>query len=88
MALVMGALVEAAEGIAGTGNCRLRDLVPDSAGAVVGAVSVYCWARIKGSWPSRGERPVSGHSEESASIVRVSTVDHKGVDRSSSAVEP
>jgi hypothetical protein len=51
MALVMGALVEAAEGITGRGNCRLRDLIPDSAGAVIGAVSVYCWTRIRSRTP-------------------------------------
>jgi hypothetical protein len=62
MALVMGALVEAAEGITGSGNCRLRDLIPDSAGAVIGVVSVFCWARIRGIVPSRRERPVSGHA--------------------------
>jgi hypothetical protein len=62
MALVMGALIEAAEGITGTGNCRLRDLIPDSAGAVIGAVSVYCWARIRTVVLSRDERTVSGHA--------------------------
>jgi hypothetical protein len=35
--LAMGIYVELAEGITGIGNCRLRDLVPDMAGAVVGA---------------------------------------------------
>lgn len=45
--LAMGALVEAAEGMTGEGNCRLRDLVPDLAGALIGALAVYGWAKIK-----------------------------------------
>jgi hypothetical protein len=36
--LVLGAFVELAEGATQTGNCRLRDLVPDTAGAVVGTL--------------------------------------------------
>jgi hypothetical protein len=47
MTLAMGALVEAAEAITGKGNCRFRDLVPDSAGAVIGAAIVYSWIRFK-----------------------------------------
>jgi VanZ family protein len=38
--LIMGALVELAEGFAGTNHCRLRDLVPDSIGAMLGALVV------------------------------------------------
>jgi hypothetical protein len=41
--VVMGALVELAEGIAGKGHCRLRDLIPDATGAVIGAVLVMLW---------------------------------------------
>src|SRR5262245_60032221 len=33
LTIVMGALVEIAEGVTGTGNCRVRDLVPDALGA-------------------------------------------------------
>jgi hypothetical protein len=47
MTLAMGGLVEAAEGITGTGNCRLHDFVPDSAGALIGAGSVYSWIKFK-----------------------------------------
>src|SRR5881296_3116688 len=32
--LLVGALVEIAEGMTGRGHCRLRDLVPDAAGAL------------------------------------------------------
>jgi len=35
--IAMGIYVEAAEGITGDGHCRVRDLVPDIAGALLGA---------------------------------------------------
>jgi hypothetical protein len=35
--LAMGVYVELAEGITGRGHCRLRDLIPDLAGALAGA---------------------------------------------------
>ena len=35
--LVMGLLVEIIEGATGAGNCRMRDLVPDVAGALIAA---------------------------------------------------
>ncbi len=41
--LLMGALVEVAQGVTGAGNCRLRDLIPDSVGIVVGALIVTLW---------------------------------------------
>ncbi len=34
--VVMGALVELAEGVSGEGHCRLRDLLPDATGAALG----------------------------------------------------
>jgi hypothetical protein len=36
MTLAIGALVELAEGVSGAGHCRLRDLLPDGAGALLG----------------------------------------------------
>ncbi|MDQ3919483.1 MAG: VanZ family protein [Acidobacteriota bacterium] len=45
--LVMGALVEIAEGVTGKGHCRLRDLIPDSAGALIGAAVLLLWIRIR-----------------------------------------
>jgi hypothetical protein len=33
--LVMGALLEIAQGLTGQGHCRLRDLVPDATGALL-----------------------------------------------------
>ncbi len=47
--LVMGVLVELAEALTGKGHCRLRDLVPDVAGIVVGAVLVFTWQLWRGS---------------------------------------
>jgi hypothetical protein len=50
--LIMGAAVEAAQGITGEGNCRLRDLVPDTAGIFVGLAAVALWYRVrKGAGP-------------------------------------
>ena len=44
--LVMGALIEIGEGLTGAGNCRLRDLIPDTAGIVFGAAVLMLWRRI------------------------------------------
>ena len=41
--LTMGALVELAEGMSGLGHCRMRDLIPDAAGALLGAGCVLLW---------------------------------------------
>lgn len=46
---VMGLLVEIAEGMTGIHHCRMRDLIPDMAGALLGAVIVVLgramWSR-------------------------------------------
>ena len=34
--IVMGALVELAEGVSGQGHCRMRDMLPNTAGAILG----------------------------------------------------
>jgi hypothetical protein len=34
--LVMGVLVELAEGVSGQGHCRMRDILPNTAGAILG----------------------------------------------------
>ena len=44
--IVMGALVEIAEGVTGKGHCRLRDLIPDTAGALIGAGLVLLLYKI------------------------------------------
>lgn len=47
--LAIGALVELAEGASGAGHCRLRDLLPDTAGALIGwaaaATALAGWTR-------------------------------------------
>jgi hypothetical protein len=53
LTLAMGLLVEVSEGITGKGHCRLRDVVPDAAGVVIGAVVVSLW---------RHARPTGGGS--------------------------
>jgi hypothetical protein len=45
--IVMGALVEIAEGVSGNGHCRARDLIPDAAGALLGAVIVLLRNRLR-----------------------------------------
>jgi VanZ family protein len=41
--LILGVLVELAEGVTGRGNCRVRDLIPDSVGMLLGALVVTLW---------------------------------------------
>lgn len=41
--LLMGLLLELAQGVSGYGHCRLRDLIPDSAGALVAALLIALW---------------------------------------------
>lgn len=50
--IVMGALVELAEGVSGSGHCRLRDLIPDTAGILLGSVIVLLWHKFR-----RGPQP-------------------------------
>lgn len=45
--VTMGMLVELAEGISGNGHCRLRDLIPDAAGILLGSGIVYLWNRMR-----------------------------------------
>jgi hypothetical protein len=44
--VAMGALVEVAQGVTGEGNCRLRDLIPDALGILVGSIIVSVLKRI------------------------------------------
>lgn len=46
--IAMGLLVEVAQGISGNGHCRLRDLIPDAAGVVLGVGIVFLWKRRRG----------------------------------------
>src|SRR3989440_3489229 len=45
--LLVGALVEIAEGTTGRGHCRVRDLVPDAAGALGAALLLAVWSRLR-----------------------------------------
>ncbi len=45
--IAMGILVEVAEGISGTGHCRLRDLISDAAGVLLGSGIVFLWNRMR-----------------------------------------
>ncbi|HEY8185661.1 MAG TPA: hypothetical protein VIF64_06315 [Pyrinomonadaceae bacterium] len=45
--ITMGALVELAEGISGKGHCRLRDLIPDSVGILIGCAIVFLWNKVR-----------------------------------------
>jgi hypothetical protein len=44
--MVMGFAVELAQGVTGEGHCRMRDLIPDAAGAGVGAVLVLAGSKL------------------------------------------
>jgi hypothetical protein len=45
--IIMGVLVELAEGITGNGHCRSRDLIPNAVGILLGSVIVLLWNRIR-----------------------------------------
>jgi hypothetical protein len=45
--LAMGILVEVSEGISGAHHCRMRDLIPDAAGIVIGVGLVLLWNMVR-----------------------------------------
>jgi hypothetical protein len=45
--MVMGLLVEFAEGISGNHHCRMRDLIPNAAGVLLGAGIVFLWNTLR-----------------------------------------
>jgi hypothetical protein len=49
---VMGLLIELEEGATGTGHCRLRDLVPDTAGAIVGLALLFTFLKSRAALAS------------------------------------
>lgn len=49
--IVMGALVEIAQGLTGEGNCRLRDLIPDTLGILFGSIIAMLLKRM--GWKPR-----------------------------------
>jgi hypothetical protein len=58
--MVIGALLELAQGATGAGHCRLRDLLPDAAGALLGwamvLASTAAWVRWRPGQPPRADR--------------------------------
>ena len=46
-AVTMGLLVELAQGVTGKGHCRMRDLIPDAVGILLGAGIVLLLNRIR-----------------------------------------
>lgn len=42
----MGMLVELSQGVTAHGNCRMRDLIPDSAGALLGFLTVSAGTKL------------------------------------------
>lgn len=48
--LIVGALVELAEGASGAGHCRLRDMLPDGAGALLGWAAIAAFAAARQRW--------------------------------------
>jgi hypothetical protein len=55
--VTMGRLVELAQGLTGKGHCRLRDLIPDAVGILLGAIVVLLWNRIRRE-PGSGQHPM------------------------------
>jgi hypothetical protein len=52
--VTLGLLAELEQGLFRTGNCRMRDLVPDTAGAILGAAGGWAWSTWRGiGGPSR-----------------------------------
>ena len=49
-ALLMGLLIEFDEGLTGQHHCRMRDLIPDSAGILLGIGTVWVLKTIRSRW--------------------------------------
>ena len=47
-AIIMGLLVELAEGVTGNGHCRSRDMIPNAVGILLGAAIVWLWNKVRG----------------------------------------
>jgi hypothetical protein len=45
--LLMGVVVELAQGLTGRGHCRSRDLLPDAEGALLAAALILCWNALR-----------------------------------------
>jgi hypothetical protein len=47
--VALGLLAELEQGLFRSGNCRMRDLVPDTAGAIFGAAIGWAWRTLRGT---------------------------------------
>ena len=54
--MVVGALLELAQGVCGEGHCRLRDLLPDAAGAFLGWALLVILVGARARWRRAGPR--------------------------------
>ena len=55
--LVMGLLLELAQGLSGQGHCRMRDLLPDAAGALIALFALEAGRRaFRARYPSPNSR--------------------------------
>ena len=63
--LAFGIYVEIAEGLTGEGHCRLRDLIPDLAGGVLGTIILAAWRHWRAA-PAQGQSsaPLRGPKSE------------------------
>ena len=59
LTLTVGLLLEFAEGISGKGHCRIRDLIPDGAGAMIGAGVVYAAVQLWNRFRKQPAQPFS-----------------------------
>ena len=55
-AMTMGLLVELAQGVTNHGHCRMRDLIPDATGTLIGLLAVAAMARARVQVPGRRTR--------------------------------
>lgn len=51
--LIYGAVIEIGEGLSGQGHCRLRDLLPDSLGILIGISVILAWQRVRERRPAQ-----------------------------------
>jgi hypothetical protein len=45
--VAMGAAVEALQGLTGSHNCKVRDVIPDTVGAAIGMAVMAAWTRTR-----------------------------------------
>jgi hypothetical protein len=55
--LLFGIIVELGEGVTGDGHCRIRDLVPDVAGVLLGQLIFFFWNSINMKLISKHKNP-------------------------------